>query len=57
MKPISEAAGAGGAGRGALARLSLAGLLASLGSKRDIPAVGAAIHTERLLAAMERGAP
>jgi ATP phosphoribosyltransferase regulatory subunit len=32
------------------------GLLASLGSKRDIPAVGAAIHTERLLAAMERGA-
>jgi ATP phosphoribosyltransferase regulatory subunit len=29
------------------------GLLASLGAKREVPAVGAAIHTERLLAAMD----
>lgn len=31
------------------------GLLASLGAKRAIPAVGAAIHTERLLLALEGG--
>lgn len=30
------------------------GLLASLGAPRDVPAIGAAIHTERLLAAVRR---
>jgi ATP phosphoribosyltransferase regulatory subunit len=30
------------------------GLLAALGAPRDVPAVGSAIHTERLLAAAER---
>ncbi len=30
------------------------GLLAALGAPRDVPAVGSAIHTERLLAAVER---
>jgi ATP phosphoribosyltransferase regulatory subunit len=32
------------------------GLLAHLGAPRDVPAVGSAIHTERLLAAVERSA-
>jgi ATP phosphoribosyltransferase regulatory subunit len=32
------------------------GLLAHIGAPRDAPAIGAAIHTERLLAAVERGA-
>jgi ATP phosphoribosyltransferase regulatory subunit len=32
------------------------GLLAALGAPRDVPAVGSAIHTERLLAAVERAA-
>ena len=31
------------------------GLLAHVGAPRDVPAVGSAIHTERLLAAIERG--
>ncbi|MBM3544330.1 MAG: ATP phosphoribosyltransferase regulatory subunit [Alphaproteobacteria bacterium] len=31
------------------------GLLEALGAPREVPAVGAAIHTERLLAAVERG--
>ncbi|MGH6734980.1 MAG: ATP phosphoribosyltransferase regulatory subunit [Methyloceanibacter sp.] len=33
------------------------GLLSALGARRDVPAVGSAIHTERLLAAVERAAP
>ena len=32
------------------------GLLAHIGASRDVPAIGSAIHTERLLAAVERGA-
>ncbi len=32
------------------------GLLAAIGAPREIPAIGAAIHTERLLAAVERRA-
>jgi len=32
------------------------GLLAELGAPREVPAVGSAIHTERLLAAVERAA-
>jgi ATP phosphoribosyltransferase regulatory subunit len=32
-------------------------LLAALGAPRPVPAVGSAIHTERLLAAVERSAP
>jgi ATP phosphoribosyltransferase regulatory subunit len=32
------------------------GLLAHIGAPREVPAIGAAIHTERLLAAVERGA-
>jgi ATP phosphoribosyltransferase regulatory subunit len=32
------------------------GLLAKLGAPRDVPAIGSAIHTERLLAAVQRGA-
>jgi ATP phosphoribosyltransferase regulatory subunit len=32
------------------------GLLAALGAPREVPAVGSAIHTERLLAAVERAA-
>jgi ATP phosphoribosyltransferase regulatory subunit len=32
------------------------GLLAKLGAARDVPAIGSAIHTERLLAAVQRGA-
>ncbi len=32
------------------------GLLAALGAPRPVPAVGSAIHTERLLAAVERAA-
>ena len=31
------------------------GLLANIGAPRDVPAIGSAIHTERLLAAVERG--
>jgi ATP phosphoribosyltransferase regulatory subunit len=30
------------------------GLLANIGAPRDVPAIGSAIHTERLLAAVER---
>jgi ATP phosphoribosyltransferase regulatory subunit len=30
------------------------GLLANLGAPREVPAIGSAIHTERLLAAVER---
>jgi ATP phosphoribosyltransferase regulatory subunit len=33
------------------------GLLAHIGAPRDVPAIGSAIHTERLLAAVERRAP
>lgn len=32
------------------------GLLANIGAPREVPAIGSAIHTERLLAAMERKA-
>ena len=32
------------------------GLLAHIGAPRDVPAIGAAIHTERLLATVERRA-
>ncbi len=32
------------------------GLLAYLGAPREVPAIGSAIHTERLLAAVGRGA-
>jgi ATP phosphoribosyltransferase regulatory subunit len=32
------------------------GLLAHIGAPREVPAIGAAIHTERLLAAVGRGA-
>ena len=32
------------------------GLLEHIGAPREVPAIGAAIHTERLLAAVERGA-
>jgi ATP phosphoribosyltransferase regulatory subunit len=32
------------------------GLLAYLGAPREVPAIGSAIHTERLLAAAGRGA-
>jgi ATP phosphoribosyltransferase regulatory subunit len=31
------------------------GLLAHIGAPRDVPAIGSAIHTERLLAAVEKG--
>jgi ATP phosphoribosyltransferase regulatory subunit len=32
------------------------GLLAAIGAPREVPAIGSAIHTERLLAAVERKA-
>ena len=32
------------------------GLLADLGAPQEVPAIGSAIHTERLLAAVGRGA-
>jgi ATP phosphoribosyltransferase regulatory subunit len=32
------------------------GLLANIGAPREVPAIGSAIHTERLLAAVERKA-
>jgi ATP phosphoribosyltransferase regulatory subunit len=32
-------------------------LLAAVGARAQVPAVGSAIHTERLLAAVDRGAP
>ena len=38
------------------AAAAMTGLLANIGAPREVPAIGSAIHTERLLAAVERKA-